>query len=255
MIDHGTMLARVPARSRGITSDGQDPTHVRSDLVWLFDVDGTLIHTDGAARDAFAEALERVSGRADDLGAIAFGGRTDPLILAEMLAAHDLEWDPETRARFWREAHRGVERRLTAGRGRVLAGVHRTLDAIDAEATWVPALLTGNSAPMARIKLTAYGLVHRFRFGAYGDEAPDRDALARLAVERAGVGPRHCIVVGDTELDIRCARAAGAWVVAVATGTRTREQLAPHAPDLLLDDLSDPTPLLQFARAIEPAPA
>jgi len=139
---------------------------------------------------------------------------------------------------------------LAPGRGRVLPGVNQVLDAVDAEPCWVPALLTGNNAEMARIKLGHYRLAHRFRFGAYGDDASDRDALARVAVGRSGVEPRRCIVVGDTELDIRCARAAGAWVVAVATGARTRDELAAHAPDLLLDDLSDPAPMFEFARGL-----
>jgi phosphoglycolate phosphatase len=221
-----------------------------SELVWLFDVDGTLILTDGAAREAFSDAFLEVAGIADDLRAIAFGGRTDPLILAELLARHRLAWDDATHARFWHSAHARIAAILATGRGRVLPGVHQVLDAVDAEPAWVPALLTGNNAEMARIKLGHYRLAHRFRFGAFGDDAPDRDALAVLAVERAAVGPRRCIVVGDTELDIGCARAAGAWVVAVATGTRTRDELAAHSPDLLLDDLADPRPLLEFARGV-----
>ncbi len=220
------------------------------ELVWLFDVDGTLILTDGAAREAFSAAFLEVAGIVDDLRGIAFGGRTDPLILGELLRGHGLAWDEAARARFWDSAYARIAALLATGRGRVLPGVHDMLDAVDAEPRWVPALLTGNNAEMARIKLGHYRLAHRFRFGAYGDDAPDRDTLAVLAVERAAVGPRRCIVVGDTELDIRCARAAGAWAVAVATGTRSRDELAAHAPDLLLDDLADPRPLLAFARRV-----
>ena len=51
-------------------------------------------------------------------------------------------------------------------------------------------------------------------------------------------------VVGDTPLDVRCARSIGARAVAVATGWHSHDELAEHAPDLLLTDLSDPQPLL-----------
>ena len=65
-----------------------------------------------------------------------------------------------------------------------------------------------------------------------------------------GIPPSRCIVVGDTEHDIRCARFAGARVVAVATGTRRREELAAYQPDLLLDDLAEFNDLLAWARRI-----
>jgi phosphoglycolate phosphatase-like HAD superfamily hydrolase len=107
---------------------------------------------------------------------------------------------------------------------------------------------------MARIKLRQFGLDGRFAFGAFGDDGEDRNAVARVAVrraaERTGLAPERCIVVGDTEHDITCARAAGARAVAVATGTRQRSELEPHAPDLLLDDLADPGPLLEWARTL-----
>ena len=100
-----------------------------------------------------------------------------------------------------------------------------------------------------------FGLSGRFAFGAFGEEAEDRDRLACVAVARAaeryGVPAERCVVVGDTEHDIACARAAGARVVAVATGTRSREVLAAHAPDLLLDDLRDVAGLLEWARSLE----
>jgi phosphoglycolate phosphatase-like HAD superfamily hydrolase len=224
-----------------------------SPLVWLFDIDGTLIVTDGAARDAFSGALLEMTGITDDLSRISFGGNTDPRILQQLLDAHGLVWDEPTRERFWRETYAHMATLLAPGRGRVLPGVRKLLDRLDAEPGWVPALLTGNSAEMARIKLGHYGLADRFRFGAFGNEAPDRDALARLAVSRSGLDARRCIVLGDTELDIGCARAAGAWAVAVATGLRTRVDLESHGPDLLLDDFADPGPLLQFARALPAA--
>jgi phosphoglycolate phosphatase-like HAD superfamily hydrolase len=137
-------------------------------------------------------------------------------------------------------------------RGGLLPGVRSLLDAIGARPGWVRALLTGNVAEMARIKLEAFGVHDAFAWGAFGDEAPDRNELAKLAVRRAaerhGVPPERCIVVGDTEHDIACARAAGARVVAVATGSQSARELAARGPDLLLDDLADPRPVLEWAR-------
>jgi phosphoglycolate phosphatase-like HAD superfamily hydrolase len=223
-------------------------------LVWLFDVDGTLLWTDGAAREAFAQALGEHFGLRDDLGDIAFGGRTDPLILGEIVRKHALVLAEGEEPRFWARVYAHMNRLLVPGRGRLLPGVEALLRLVQAEPGWVRALLTGNNREMARLKLGHFGLDESFEFGAFGDDGTDRNAVARVAVrraaERTGLAPERCIVVGDTEHDVACARAAGARVVAVATGARTRAELAPHAPDLLLDDLADPAPLMEWARAI-----
>ncbi|MGH7346720.1 MAG: HAD hydrolase-like protein, partial [Candidatus Rokuibacteriota bacterium] len=46
-------------------------------------------------------------------------------------------------------------------------------------------------------------------------------------------------IIGDTPLDVECARASGAVAVAVATGQYPVDQLATCRPDLLFDDLGD----------------
>lgn len=223
-------------------------------LVWLFDVDGTLIRSYGAARKAFAEGARVVLGLEDDLESLSFAGRTDPLILRDILRRHGRELDEAGTARFWRVVRVLMEAELQTGRGRVLPGVLPLLDAIHREAAWVAGLLTGNNAAMARLKLDHFGLADAFAFGAFGDDAPDRDAMARRAVAEArarwSVPPERCIVVGDTEHDVQCARAAGARVVAVATGMCGRSELEARAPDLLLDDLSDTAALLAWARGV-----
>lgn len=227
-------------------------SHVR--LVWLFDIDGTLLLTDGAARDAFARAVgERFPGK-DPLGEVAFAGRIDRRILRDILAHHAATLDAPEEAAFWESVYTHMRVVLTPGRGRVLDGVHDVLAAVAREPEWEAALLTGNTTGMARLKLAHFGLLDRFAFGAFGEEAEDRDRLASLAVARAadryGVPAAQCIVVGDTEHDVRCARFAGARAVAVASGSRSREELAAESPDLLLDDLRGPA-LVEWARGLD----
>src|SRR5262249_39099042 len=183
-------------------------------LAWLFDVDGTLLTTEGAARGAFARAVSQSLGVEDGLGDIAFAGRTEPLILKDILAKHRARFADGDEARFWDRVFDAMRGALRPPRGRLLPGVEPLLDRIAAEPEWVTGLLTGNMTEMARIKLDRFAIRDRFAFGAFGEEAADRNALALLAVERVGRGygvpPARCIVVGDTEHDIACARAAGA---------------------------------------------
>jgi phosphoglycolate phosphatase len=223
-------------------------------LAWLLDVDGTLLHTEGAAREAFAAAVTEQFGTADDLGDVAFAGRTEPLILADILKKHGRKFANGEEQRFWDSVFAHMRAKMVPGRGRLLPGVPELLDAIEREPGWLMGLLTGNMTGMARIKLEHFAIHQRFRFGNYGEEALDRNALACLAVERVtrdyGLPASRCVVVGDTEHDIACARAAGAYVVAVATGSRRREELEPLGPDLMLDDLTDRDRLLDWARAL-----
>lgn len=224
-------------------------------VAWLFDVDGTLLTTEGAATEAFSGAVADAFGIHDDLDGVAFAGRIEPQILADILARHGIELDHDGEARFWNAVFDRARRLLVPPRGRLMPGVPRIVDRVSERPHWVAGLLTGNMTQMAAIKLKRFGIERCFAFGAFGEMAESRDALARLAVQRIesgyGIPAAHCIVIGDTEHDIACARAAGAWAVAVATGSRPRETLAAHGPDLLLADLTDPAPLLELAGRIE----
>jgi phosphoglycolate phosphatase len=227
-------------------------THMNRRHVLLFDIDGTLLLTDGAGSQALSDVLHARLGIRDELNGIAFAGRTDPLILGDILARHDVALGPSELAAFWDATYARATELLQPGRGRILPGVEALLERVAADPSWTSALLTGNNAPMAKIKLQHYGIDHWFAFGAFGNEAVDRNALARVAVERAvergAAGAQDCVVIGDTPLDIACARAADAWAIAVATGSFSMEHLAPYEPDLLLADLVDPEPLLAFIR-------
>jgi phosphoglycolate phosphatase-like HAD superfamily hydrolase len=223
-------------------------------LAWLFDVDGTLLLTGGAARGAFACAARDLLGVEDDLLDVSFSGRIEPLILRDILRKHGRSFDVIEEARFWDSVFAHMRRLLRPGQGRLMPGIPHLLDRIAAEPDWVMGLLTGNMTQMARIKLGHFGLDGRFTFGGFGEMAADRDALARALVRRVarehGVPARRCVVVGDTEHDVACARASGARVIAVATGTSTQAELARCEPDLLLDDLADADAIMLWARAV-----
>ena len=59
------------------------------------------------------------------------------------------------------------------------------------------------------------------------------------------MNPADVWVIGDTPLDVKCARAIGAKVVAVATGWHQLDDLVASEPDFALADLSDPAELLR----------
>jgi phosphoglycolate phosphatase-like HAD superfamily hydrolase len=111
-------------------------------------------------------------------------------------------------------------------------------------------LLTGNVRAGAEIKLRHYGLWDYFPFGGFADDLPNRDDVARRALAEAEahvgrpVNPADVWVIGDTPLDVQCARAIGAKAVVVATGWHPHDELVACNPDHLLVDFTHAGDLL-----------
>lgn len=218
-------------------------------ITCLFDVDGTLLASGGAGKAAIETALCEEFGVAICVQ-VPYSGRTDRAIARDLFRHHGVAETPEN----WQRLQDGYLRRLPESlrrhNGRILPGVAQLLQHLRQRPDVAVGLLTGNVRAGARVKLGHFGLYEHFAFGGFGDEHFDRDEVAHeaLRVARQCVGP-HCVtervwVIGDTPLDVQCARAIGARVVAVATGLHTTEQLAACDPDLVLRDLSDASALL-----------
>ena len=211
----------------------------------LFDIDGTLLHTDGVGRAAVEHALAEVCGAPVSTDGVRFSGKTDPQIMRQILEASEV---PDAEALLPRvlEAYAAaVEEALRPKHVTVLPGVKKLLDELAGVPNAQLALLTGNLERTAALKLRAAGLEDYFPFGAFGSDHGDREQLPAVAVQRAEARTgrvfegRDVVIIGDTEHDIRCGRSLGVFSVAVCTGRYARADLACHTPDLLLDDLSD----------------
>ena len=211
----------------------------------LFDIDGTLITSGGAGESALRLGIRDRFGLDEDFRDIEIAGRTDSGIARQFFAKHSLPATAENTAALFDGYLHHLPSLLSQKKGRLLPGIIPLLDALKARPDVVLALLTGNLARGAELKLTHYGVWDYFEFGAYADDHHDRNELGHFArtraVERHGIdfAPAHIYVLGDTPHDIACARAIGAKAVAIATGQYSRTALAAHAPDFLFDDLSD----------------
>jgi phosphoglycolate phosphatase len=220
-------------------------------IACLFDIDGTLLASGGAGKAALESAL---TGEFDvELRAhVPYSGRTDRAIMRDLFRHHAIAETPANLQRLLAGYLHRLPDSLRRHHGRVLPGIEALLIELKRTPDVAVGLLTGNVRAGAQAKLGHFGLYEHFDFGGFGDHHFDRDDVAReaLAAVHSCVGP-HCTadriwVIGDTPLDVQCARAIGARVAAVATGVHSRAELAPTKPDLLLDDLSDPGPLLRL---------
>ena len=216
----------------------------------LFDLDGTILHAthtpgrvpfDLAMRDAFDVTVELARMRPD--------GKTDPAIAAELLTQVGMttELDAATLARLERCLAARLAEAITAGATRVEAvpGVRPLLESVGRDPRFACAVLTGNLAGAAELKLRAAGLADFFAVGAYGSDHVLRAALPDIARGRfrmhAGydVPRRDCVIIGDTPLDHAAAVANDMPAVLIATGRIPYDDLECLRPAAVFADWSD----------------
>jgi phosphoglycolate phosphatase len=203
--------------------------------VVLFDIDGTILWTDGAGRRAVHRALEEVFGASAPNGH-EFDGKTDPQIVRELMRLAGM------RAELGDADHAD----------KVYPGVAPLLDALEARDDVLLGLLTGNVRDGAMVKLAAVGIAHaRFRVGAFGSDHADRPELPAIARERAErvlggpVAGRDVVVIGDTPADMGCGRGIGARAIGVATGRYSEDDLRACGAAAVFADLSDTTAVVR----------
>ena len=213
----------------------------------LFDIDGTILRSDGAGRRAMVAALREVFG-APGPEDHRYDGKTDPQIVREVMRIeghHDAHIDERMDALMTLYlAH--LDRELEHVDMFVYPGVRELLDALEARDDTILGLLTGNLREGAYAKLRAAGIDPvRFRVGAFGSDHEHRPELPALARRRAqaelGIdleGP-HLVVIGDTPADIECGRSLGVRAIGVATGSYTVEELRRYQPHAVFETLED----------------
>lgn len=227
-----------------------------NDKLILFDIDGTLLWSDGAGRAALRQALIDEMGTPGPIDAYSFAGKTDRQIVRELMVAAEHP-QAESEAHLDRVCDRYTEllqRELVAS-GRqlhVYVGVRELLERLGHRDDAVVGLLTGNLERGAALKLSAVGIdVAQFRVAAYGSDAADRGELPGIAAQRAsalmGRVPTgtEVVIIGDTPADVECGRAIGARAIAVATGPYDFAELSALTPYAVFEDFSDVSSVIE----------
>lgn len=211
----------------------------------LFDIDGTLVRRTGLwHRQALCEAVQQVFGLALTTEGVPVHGMLDPDIWRAMLlgagvAEAAIAASMPQLVSAAEEYYCEVTPELP---GCHCPGVPELLDTL-AERGATLALVTGNVTRIGWRKLERAGLRGRFRYGAFGEMAPTRGGLARLAIERARaeglIGPEtHISLIGDAPQDVRAALENGIQAIAVRTGVTPAGDLEACGPHHIFDDLT-----------------
>jgi phosphoglycolate phosphatase-like HAD superfamily hydrolase len=216
--------------------------------VVLFDIDGTLLWTDGAGRRAVYRALEEVFGQTGPEHH-EFDGKTDPQIVRELMQKGGVpdetidELLPVALERYVKYLH--GELRGEDHLGKTYPGITELLDALEERDDVLLGLLTGNVHEGAAAKLAAVGIERdRFKVGAFGSDhhsRPELPAIARAQAEELlghEVPGHDVVVIGDTPADMRCGNGIGARAIGVATGRYTVDDLRACSAAAVFQDLS-----------------
>lgn len=190
----------------------------------IFDMDGTLLDTRAAMLLALNEVLaERglpVPTAAQLEGSLHYG-------LPAMLT-QALEYAPERLEHRLDPAHRSaLEAQLmetyllqTAAKVHVYAGAAELLQRLQDDGVWM-AICTNQSERSAQRLLAASGLRTYFQAVVGGDtfacRKPDPTPLLWL-IEQSGLPPGQAVMVGDSEVDVRCAQRAGVDIIVMSHG-------------------------------------
>jgi phosphoglycolate phosphatase-like HAD superfamily hydrolase len=219
----------------------------------LWDVDATLLQTQGLSGQAMRAAIGQVFTDVPERERTFFSGKTDWQIICDCFPDLSPDAIGEKLAHFKEAYVAEFQRRYDELREKTYAlpGVFSLLRSFQERGiAQVP--LTGNIAPIARMKLDLLGMLDYLNVeaGAYGDDHYDRLQLVPIAAKRAAhyygypFAGREIVVIGDTPNDIRCGKASGTRTVAVETGPYKADDLRPYEPDAILPDLSN------FGRAV-----
>jgi len=221
----------------------------------LFDIDGTRLLTGGAGLRAMIRAGREVFGAALSWDGVEMSGGLDPMLVGEAAARSSLQTDRESLEAFRRSYIVFLPEELERGGSdvRTMPGIHEVLVRLREREDVVLGLLTGNYAEGAALKLRAVGIEPAwFTVTAFGDEAASRPELVAVAAgrlaARAGRAsePSRYIIIGDSPRDIDCALRNGCFAFGVATGKFGVEALRTAGAHRVVQDLSDPSPLLDL---------
>ncbi len=221
----------------------------------LFDIDGTLLQDSNPAHaSAFDFVLHTVyklmQASIEEVDAT---GKLDTQILVEVVKLHGI--DDASAYEKMPEALQSMVNYYFSEVGSfvnpVLPGVTNVLGQL--QEMHVPmGLLTGNIENIGRDKLTKAGLNQYFPFGGFGNEAYRRVELIEIARKKAEqvlkrqINKSELILVGDSPLDVQCAKEGGIPIISVATGKYSKNELQARGSNLVLSSLTELSPFLDF---------
>jgi len=221
---------------------------------YLFDIDGTLLNSrDAVHYFAFQHAMRQVLGIEASIEGVPVHGNTDIGILRAVL--HRAGMDdaainshmPQIVEQMTAEVRRNREQLNPE----LCPSILELIAHLQAHGKLLGAA-SGNLETVGWLKLEKAGIRPMFSFGSFSFPRESRADIFQhgIAMARERLGRQASVtVIGDTPADIQAARAVGAPVIALATGTFSFSDLMACGPDGCFACGAD---LLQLATGLSP---
>ena len=216
-------------------------------LLFLFDIDGTLLSPASLSRKLLNEAITEITGFLPDLQYKDVAGCTDPSIVEKALGKAGIS-PTETSELLSRildyYSEKTEEVFPVSEKPFVYEDAVVFLDKVVASGSAV-GLMTGNINRVAKVKLHRFNLWSTFPFGVFGDDVAEKSIMPRIAQERAWDFYRqafrleHMIIVGDTSSDAYAASENGSRSIIVCRKPEHRDEIISAEPGQIVDTLDD----------------
>lgn len=227
----------VPQPTQSLVAT-RKPTLPEADA-YVFDIDGTVLVTKDLVHwNALHQAMSDAYGVDATIEGIPYHGMTDLSILRaalERAGIHDADFEAGI-PKALEIVRREVEINHKALAPVVCSGIGELLQSLKSGGKLL-GVASGNLETVGWHKIEAAGLREYFSFGCFSDHREQRAEIFHSALDQIalqlGLDARTCFV-GDTPSDIRAAREVGAYIVAVASGTFSLDELTSCSPDLCI---------------------
>jgi phosphoglycolate phosphatase len=224
--------------------------------LFLFDIDGTLIGGSKAGQVSYVKAIKSCFNIEVDISNYSTAGKTDLLILEELLRINDIETGEIDKKKLVASYLSHLEASVRLDPGIVLPGVKDLLNKLTALDNIFLGLGTGNLERVARIKLRIHRLDSYFRTGGFGSDATQREDIISVGSNKSekyfGINFMRVIVVGDTPFDIAASKMNGVHCIAVATGPYNMEDLRKAGATQILPNLAQDKTFMEILDLLPP---
>ena len=204
----------------------------------LFDIDHTLMEVYDTHKKVFATAFKKVYGLDVDYTKWKYHGYTDLEIIHDILDKNNVSKDkiPEIISTMIEDF-----KKEDLSESVLLPGVLEILERLKSHDEIIVGIVTGNVEEIAFTKLRHFNIHEFFLAGGYGHSSTIRAELIDLAKDKARkFGEiKETIVIGDTFKDIQAAKEAKVKIIAVATGSKSYEELKEKNPDYVFHNLEE----------------
>lgn len=224
---------------------------IKNNILMLFDIDGTLVQGAKCHYQAYIEGVKKFYGLEDYVHSINAAGKSDKLILNEILTLGGLTTE-EIQENFQDCLDFMTDyylKNVQYENVRALDGTGELLEELKRKNVLL-GLVTGNLEPIAYAKLGRAGLDDYFSFGGFGSDNADRSLMVKKALTIAknqfGFEGDKIFVVGDTPRDVEAAHAYNLETIAVATGMYGIQELRDCGADHVIESFKNRDKILEI---------